>query len=210
MKPSLALLKKLATCADTEDAAPDLRAHVIAHADVYAHLLGAPSSAALAASVTEVTDDKLSSRVLATIRAASERLRDAKHNADALTRAAAAETVAATIRRSFLAWRLDREALLQVLEGVHRDARLRLVPLAGEECCIEAQRLRDLLKLRKDARPFLYPQSPRDPFVVHWGTSGRMTFRAQPICVQAYDVVIHLPMIDRLDGPRVELAQAAE
>lgn len=210
MKPSLDLLKKLATCADTEDAAPDLRAHLLAHANVYTGLLGAPSAAHFAAAITSVTDATLAKRVLSTIADANKDAKIRTAREGELARAAAAETVAARIARSFLTWRLDREALLAALDGLSHDARLCFVPAHGPLCSVPAYLVQKLLKLRKDARPFLYPQSPRDPFVIHWGARGRMTFASDEACLSWRDVMVHLPMIERLDGARVELVQAAE
>lgn len=213
-KFSLSHLKKLAVCAEGPEAAADLRAHLLANAETYAPLLLADSTTTFCAGVTEVVDDELARRVVETIKLAAKRAREAKIDTGDAARQAAAARVAASIAQSFLAWTIDREPLLAATAGVvtGEDSILRFVAARGEPLGVDAERLRAILKLRKDARAVLYPLS-RTPLVVYWGERGQMTFAARYAGRRAKALqTIHLPMIERLDGKvdAVELDQAAE
>jgi len=210
--PTLAHLRKLALCADTPDAAPELRAHMLANVASYAPLFGV-ATARLASAASETPDDKLSRYVLGSIGAAASKAREAKHELTAFTRDAAAARVSATLEpNADGTFALDRAALLEATEGASEGKApfVRFAPREGLALDVAARTLRAILGMKRDARVTL-TGGGLPTIVVRWGTAGRMRLVHQfGNANETPLTTIHLAGVARLDGGPADVVQGCQ
>jgi hypothetical protein len=214
-KLTLATLGKLATNAiDDEDAAAELRAHVLANVETYAALLGV-SSAKLGAGVEEVAGDRrrdLGRCVVQAIKDRNARLREAAGVARDREASYAADsaTAGATFTGEIGVVELDAGLVRAALACNEPRVRVTLTS-GGVGVDVNGRILRGILAVRPDARVFVHtlelpekrvvsaesPWMGTRPLRVTWecgSCRGGMNLAAQGVSPDDVHVrVIHVP-----------------
>ncbi|HEY2516013.1 MAG TPA: hypothetical protein VGI39_34315 [Polyangiaceae bacterium] len=195
---SLAQLRRLAEAADSPELGAELKAHVLAHAEAYAALFGL-SRTNLAQSIEWTSDEGAGKAIAASVRCALNEQKE-KRAASKEGAASEAEGKARRSARYARpgSIEVEREALIELLAcgepwlriviesvlpasaedeerweallGVPMSARR---PVRGEVTSFDVptRPLRDLLRLRKDARVFVQLYEGR--LLLTWGARGR-------------------------------------